>query len=74
MLKMSPFITFLLYCLFVSFTIYYLTKDKLDETSRYMLIGVLILPYVFMDQSETFNNLSEDYANPDIMDIPVAPK
>ena len=74
MLKMSPFLTFLLYCLFISFTVYYLTKDKLDETSRYMLIGVLILPYVFMDQSETFNNLSEDYANPDIMDIPVSPK
>ena len=77
MLKMSPFLTFLLYCLFVGFTIYYLTKDKLDETSRYMLIGVLILPYIFMDQSEDFfnmnltnntnNNLSdnlENFSNP----------
>lgn len=57
MLKMSPFITFLLYCLFVSFTIYYLTKDKLDEMSRYMLIGILILPYILMDQSESFSNI-----------------
>ena len=48
MLKMSPFITFLLYCVFISFTTYYLTKDKLDETSRYILIGVLILPYIFI--------------------------
>jgi hypothetical protein len=60
MLKMSPFITFLLYCLFVSFTIYYLTKDKLDEMSRYMLIGVLILPYIFMDQAESFSNILKD--------------
>ena len=60
MLKMSPFLTFLLYCLFISFTIYYLTKDKLDETSRYMLIGVLILPYIFMDQSESFSTMIKE--------------
>lgn len=60
MLKMSPFLTFLLYCLFVSFTIYYLTKDKLDETSRYGLIAVLILPYIFMDQSESFSNMVKE--------------
>ena len=48
MLKMSPFLSFLLYCLFVSFTVYYLTKDKLDEKSRYMLIAVLILPYILL--------------------------
>jgi hypothetical protein len=50
MLKMSPFLTFLLYCMFVGFSVYYLTKDSLDEKSRYILIGVLILPYIFMDQ------------------------
>jgi len=60
MLKMSPFITFLLYCVFISFTTYYLTKDKLDETSRYILIGVLILPYIFMDQSENFSNMIKE--------------
>jgi len=60
MLKMSPFLTFLLYCLFVSFTIYYLTKDKLDEKSRYILIAVLILPYVFMDQADSFTNIVKE--------------
>jgi hypothetical protein len=57
MLKMSPFLTFLLYCLFIGFTVYYLTKDRLDEQSRYVLIGVLILPYVFMDQFSHFSNV-----------------
>ena len=56
MLKMSPFLTFLLYCLFVGFCVYYLTKDQLDEKSRYILIGVLILPYIFMDQFAHFTN------------------
>jgi hypothetical protein len=75
MLKMSPFITFLLYCLFVSFTIYYLTKDKLDETSRYMLIGVLILPYIFMDQSESFSNIfKEKFENQDLYPEPLVPR
>ena len=57
MLKMSPFLTFLLYCLFVGFTVYYLTKDRLDEKSRYILVGVLILPYIFMDQFAHFSNV-----------------
>ena len=56
MLKMSPFLTFLLYCMFVGFSVYYLTKDNLDEKSRYILIGVLILPYIFMDQISHFSN------------------
>jgi hypothetical protein len=60
MLKMSPFITFLLYCLFVSFAVYYLTKDRLDEKSRYILIGVLVLPYIFMDQFVHFSNVNEN--------------
>jgi hypothetical protein len=60
MLKMSPFLTFLLYCLFVGFCVYYLTKDKLDEQSRYILIGVLILPYIFMDQFANFSNVDVD--------------
>jgi hypothetical protein len=57
---MSPFLTFLLYCLFVGFVVYYLTKDKLDEKSRYILIGVLILPYVFMDQYANFSNVDSN--------------
>ena len=60
MLKMSPFITFLLYCMFVGFAVYYLTKDKLDEKSRYILIGILILPYIFMDQMSNFTNVTSD--------------
>lgn len=70
MLKMSPFLTFLLYCLFVGFCVYYLTKDRLDEKSRYILIGVLILPYIFMDQFNHFTNnqpineiMNETYSN-----------
>lgn len=54
---MSPFLTFLLYCLFVGFCVYYLTKDQLDEKSRYILIGVLVLPYIFMDQFANFSNV-----------------
>jgi hypothetical protein len=60
MLKMSPFLTFLLYCLFVSFAVYYLTKDRLDEKSRYILIGVLVLPYIFMDQFLHFSNVNNN--------------
>lgn len=59
MLKMSPFLSFLLYCLFVGFCVYYLTKDRLDEKSRYVLIGLLILPYIFMDQFANFSNVDE---------------
>ena len=61
--KMSPFLTFLLYCIFVGFCVYYLTKDKLDEKSRYILIAVLILPYVFMDQFAHFSNVEPTNTN-----------
>ena len=60
---MSPFLTFLLYCIFVGFCVYYLTKDRLDEKSRYILIGVLILPYVFMDQFAHFTNTDVNIQN-----------
>jgi len=70
MLKMSPFLTFLLYCLFVGFCVYYLTKDQLDEKSRYILIGVLILPYIFMDQFAQFTNVE----SPVPVSVPQQPK
>jgi len=60
---MSPFLTFLLYCIFVGFCVYYLTKDRLDEKSRYILIGVLILPYIFMDQFAHFTNTDVNILN-----------
>ena len=70
MLKMSPFLTFLLYCMFVGFSVYYLTKDNLDENSRYILIGVLILPYIFMDQLSHFNQDNSIESNITIDTVP----
>jgi len=72
MLKMSPFLSFLLYCLLVSFTVYYLTKDKLDEKSRYMLIAVLVLPYIFMDQFSNFTNVESSFKERDTIE-PILP-
>jgi len=74
MLKMSPFLSFLLYCLFVSFTVYYLTKDKLDEKSRYMLIAVLILPYIFMDQISNFTNVESNLKERETFEPILPPK
>ena len=50
MLQISPLLKFVLYLLFVGSSVTYLTKNNLDEKSRYILIFVLILPYLFMDQ------------------------
>jgi len=69
MLKMSPFLTFLLYFIFVGFSVYYLTQNKLDEKSRYILIGVLMLPYIFMDQINFFSSEEPTQVKPDLVKI-----
>ena len=59
----SPLIKFVLYLLFVGGAVTYLTKNNLDEKSRYILIFVLILPYLFMDQMYNYTEVSTNYQN-----------
>jgi ribosome-binding protein aMBF1 (putative translation factor) len=59
----SPLIKFVLYLLFVGGAVTYLTKNNLDEKSRYILIFVLILPYLFMDQMYNYTEVSTNYEN-----------
>jgi len=63
MLQISPLLKFVLYLLFVGGAVTYLTKNNLDEKSRYILIFVLILPYLFMDQIYNYTEVSTNYQN-----------
>jgi hypothetical protein len=63
MFKLSPLLKFVLYLGFVSFCVIYLTKDRLDEKSRYMLIGLLVVPYIFTDQINNYTDVSSSLAN-----------
>jgi hypothetical protein len=63
MFKLSPLLKFVLYIGFVSFCVIYLTKDRLDEKSRYMLIGLLVVPYIFTDQINNYTDVSSSLAN-----------
>jgi len=58
MLQISPLLKFIIYLLFVGGAVTYLTKNNLDEKSRYILICVLILPYIFMDQMYNYTEVS----------------
>jgi hypothetical protein len=58
MFKLSPLLKFVIYIGFVSFCVIYLTKDRLDEKSRYLLIGLLVVPYIFTDQINNYTDVS----------------
>ena len=58
MFKLYPLSKFVLYIGFVAFCVTYLTDDRLDEKSRYLLIGLLIIPYLFTDHINNYTNVS----------------
>lgn len=58
MFKLSPLLKFVIYVGFVSFCVIYLTKDRLDEKSRYLLISLLVVPYIFTDQINNYTDVS----------------
>jgi hypothetical protein len=58
MFKLSPLLKFVLYIGFVAFCVTYLTDDRLDEKSRYLLIGLLIIPYIFTDHINNYTDVS----------------
>jgi len=58
MFKLSPLLKFVIYIGFVSFCVIYLTKDRLDEKSRYLLIALLVVPYIFTDQINNYTDVS----------------
>ena len=58
MFKLSPLSKFVLYIGFVAFCVTYLTDDRLDEKSRYLLIGLLIIPYLFTDHINNYTDVS----------------
>jgi len=58
MFELYPLLKFVIYIGFVSFCVIYLTKDRLDEKSRYLLIGLLVVPYIFTDQINNYTDVS----------------
>jgi len=63
MLQLTDLFKFAIYCIFVIFTVNYITHDKISQNSRYILIVLLILPYLFMDQFTNYTNVSNNTEN-----------
>jgi hypothetical protein len=49
MIILSSLVKFTLYSLFIIFSVNYLTKNRLDNNSQYLIIALLIIPYLFID-------------------------
>ena len=64
MFQLSPLLKFVLYFIFTFACVYYLTKDRLDEKSRYILVGLLILPYLFIEQINNYDNVPTEIVSP----------
>jgi len=64
MFQLSPLLKFVLYFVFTFACVYYLTKDRLDEKSRYVLVGLLILPYLFIEQINNYDNVPNEIVSP----------
>jgi len=64
MFQLSPLLKFVIYFVFTFVCVYYLTKDRLDEKSRYILVGLLIIPYLFIEQINNYQNVPTDNMSP----------
>ena len=64
MFNLSPLLKFVLYFVFTFVCVYYLTRDRLDEKSRYILVGLLIVPYLFMEQINNYDNVPTNTISP----------
>jgi len=75
MLILSSLVKYTIYCLFIVLAVNYLTKNYLDDTSKYLVMGLLILPYLFIDsvqnESKNTNNESFSVVLPKIISQPV---
>jgi hypothetical protein len=60
MIILSSLVKFALYSLFIIFSVNYLTKNRLDDNSKYLIIALLIIPYLFID---TLTNSSTENDN-----------
>ncbi len=58
MSNMSSLLKFVIYITIVYFAVTYITNDKLDDKSKYILIGLLVVPYFLIDfiNSENFDS------------------
>ena len=64
MFQLSPLLKFALYFVFTFICVYYLTRDRLDEKSRYILVALLIVPYLFMEQINNYENVPTNTISP----------
>ena len=64
MLILSSLVKFSIYCLFIILSVNYLTKNYLDDTSKYLVMGLLIVPYLYIDSlnEESYENTSESFS------------
>jgi hypothetical protein len=46
---LSPLVKFTLYCVFIILSVNYLTKNRLDDNSKYLIMAMLIIPYLYID-------------------------
>jgi hypothetical protein len=64
MIILSSLVKFALYSLFIIFSVNYLTKNRLDDNSKYLIIALLIIPYLFIDTltNSTTENDNESFS------------
>jgi hypothetical protein len=60
MIILSSLVKFALYSLFIIFSVNYLTKNRLDDNSKYLIMALLIIPYLFID---TLTNSTHENQN-----------
>jgi hypothetical protein len=60
MIILSSLVKFTLYSLFIIFSVNYLTKNRLDDNSKYLIMALLILPYLFIDTITNSSSLNQN--------------
>jgi hypothetical protein len=69
MIILSSLVKFTLYCLFIIFSVNYLTKNRLDDNSKYLIMALLIIPYLFIDTITDSLNMSNTNSEKFSVDI-----
>jgi hypothetical protein len=60
MIILSSLVKFTLYSLFIIFSVNYLIKNRLDDNSKYLIIALLIIPYLFIDTITNSTNKNDN--------------
>jgi len=55
----SPLIKFSLYCLFIILSVNYLGKNSLDNNTKYLIMVVCIIPYLWIDTLTNHTNINQ---------------